>query len=59
VRKNGGNDIKIMDRNRKTLSNKRADLDSINKHLNYQVDNPAVVLTQRTAKVYYTIVIRT
>ena len=29
--KTGRNDIKIMDRNRKTLSTKKADLDAINK----------------------------
>ena len=50
VWKTGRSEIKIMDRNRKVLSTKKDDLNSIRKHLNYQVDNPAVVLHQKVAK---------
>ena len=54
VTKTGNSSIKIMDTQRKTLSTKKEHLDAIKKHLNLQVDNPAVVMTQKTSKEFLT-----
>ena len=46
VTKTGASTIKILDTQRKTLSIKKEHLDDIKRHLNLQVDNPAVLMTQ-------------
>jgi chromosome segregation ATPase len=54
VTKAGLSTIKILDTQRKTLSTKKEHLDDIKRHLNLQVDNPAVLMTQKTSKEFLT-----
>jgi len=48
--KGGQSETKIMDTSKKLLSRKKEDLKAIMTHLNLQIDNPAVVMTQKVTK---------